>query len=138
MKRLLALLLIALLPLQSGWAAVAVQGMLCGTSGEDIAVVGHARQDAGGDHASHHAHHAHHVPDTAHAAPADCQELAQTDESHDGSCTTCHASCCTLTSTATALPAVAAIADAPATPATVFLPTPAQQRPERPKWPGLA
>lgn len=137
MKRFLAILLIALLPLQSGWASVAALSMLCGPAGGD-ASIGQMLHGGHHEHAAHHDHHAHHAADAASALPGDCQEPVQANDGHDGSCANCHASCCTLTSTAPALPAPVPGADAPVAATAVFPPSPAQQRPERPKWAGLA
>lgn len=134
MKRFLAILLIALLPLQSGWASVAALSMHCGPVGGTVSAV----QMSHDVHHEHAAHHAHHATDAIHALPGDCQEPAQTNDGHDGSCTNCHASCCTLTSAAPVLPAPVPGADAPVATAAAFLPSPAHQRPERPKWAGLA
>lgn len=131
MKRFLAILLIALLPLQSGWASVAALSMLCGPAG-GTASAGQMSHD------KHHDHHTHHVADAAHAQPGDCQEPAPANDGHDGSCANCHASCCTLTSTAPVLPVPTRGADAPVDAAAAFLPFPAHQRPERPKWASLA
>ncbi|MDX9706489.1 MAG: hypothetical protein RBT86_02805 [Azospira sp.] len=129
MKRVLVILLTALLPLlQTGWAAHAMPGVPCGTGS------GHA----------HHGAHGHSGHDTQHAADHQAG-AAQADACHDpasheadSGCGSCHASCCTLASTQSSPPPPAPGADTPGAAVAADHPSSVHQRPERPKWAGLA
>lgn len=114
MKRFLACLLILLLPLQSAWA---VAGAFCGDGGVPMA--------------EHHAHHAHDAPAISDTAVADGDQ-APPCAALDGHCAACHTGCCV--GTGTVVPAISLRDDAPVAAASPLLPSPASQRPERPKW----
>jgi len=124
MKRFLACLLMLVLPLQSAWA---VTGAFCGDTGMAVA--------AKANDLVHHGHHDHDA-----AAADSAEQVAQTSAGcsnvPDGHCAACHAGCGAIVR-ADILPAVGAD-DAPDTATRQPLASPARQRPERPKWSGLA
>ena len=118
MRRLVAILLILLLPVQAAWA---LAGTVC--TPQTLAT-------SGG-----HDHHAHHADD----APLEQTAAAEQSPCQDGAdhCANCHGGCCaplglrlsaTLTKHDSIAPSLAFRAAA----------SPALARPERPKWPGLA
>lgn len=120
MKRILACLLILLLPFQSAWA---VAGAFCGEAGTSVMV--------GTELPAHHEHHEH-TPAGADIADQDLTACA----AMDGHCAACHLGCC-VGNTPMAQQA-SNDADAPVFLPRTYLPSPASQRPERPKWPALA
>lgn len=123
MRRFLAIVLLALLPLQLSWSAVA-------------SYCGHETESAG--HFGHH-DHAHHS-DAAHDADGPAEGDAPAAEALGAAhadCSHCHGSCSVMPMVQQAAPTVAASAlpragTGPASGAQ----TP--DRPERPQWPPLA
>lgn len=116
MRRWFAILLLAFLPLQFSWAAVA------GYCGHE--------SGAKAQHLGHHEHqHAGQADVIAGDVPAD--STAPTGSDFD--CGHCHTSCCTLPSLA-ARPQPFATASHPVTPVDGALSTLAQTPPERPQW----
>ncbi|MCK6407075.1 MAG: hypothetical protein L6Q60_13815 [Rhodocyclaceae bacterium] len=118
-QRLIALLLIVLLPIEAAWA---MAGRVCmpatGTHEADITI------------STHHEGFAHetHVPGAMGDA-SDC--------SGDTHCLTCHLGCCAPVAKISS-PSGIAKRLPHAVRATAFLDTSPHERPERPKWPRLA
>lgn len=123
MKRLLACLLILLLPFQSAWA---VAGAFCGDAGMATTPAADVSMQS-----AHHEHHAHDAVSTD-ATDSDLAACA----SMDGHCAACHIGCCTAA--APLLHLASNDADVPMAQTRSHLPSPASQRPERPKWHALA
>lgn len=116
MRRWFAILLLALLPLQFSWAAVAVY---CGHESDALA-----------QHLGHHEHqHAGHASAEKHADPAGKDAPAGADLD----CGHCHASCCSMPAPVDTLRPLA-IASHPVTGAEGIVRTLAQSPPERPQW----
>jgi hypothetical protein len=116
MRRQFIIALLALLPLQFSWAAVAAY---CGH--ESTALT---------QHFGHHEHE--------HAGPASTFEPADAADRDgvvaiDFDCGHCHASCCSLPAAAVST-AKLALASHPAAPATGAVRTVAQSPPDRPQW----
>lgn len=115
MRRWLCMILLALLPLQSVWAAAAA----------------HCEHESG-PHPSHFGHHEGHH----HDAPVDPLE-GVADSSSDGEATHCHGICAVMIATAPGMPS--AHAESPVTACTnVDIQGPALSPPERPQWMGRA
>ena len=117
MRRLLLVLLLAFMPLQSIWAAAA-------------AYCGHEVAPAAA-HFGHHAHQHHGDADGEKATPSPAKAALDMD------CHACHGMSNVLHQDSSAAPLwVQELQRAPAVRFT--LPTPSPQRPERPNWPALA
>jgi hypothetical protein len=131
-RRLLAIVLLACLPLQFSWAAVA-------------SYCGHETQ-ARAEHVGHHQHQ--HHADTSDSAGQDAHPVSTPDAAADAGdgkapgaadldCGQCHGSCNMLLNLASALPG--ALSTAP--PSAILDEAGAAHaptRPERPQWPPLA
>jgi len=120
MRHWLAIFILALLPLQFSWAAVAVY---CGHEA--------------GQHAEHLGHHEHQHPDQTKAdqdsAPADHKAPA----SFDFDCGHCHGTCASMPAPVGDISPLA-LASHPVTPGEGIVRTLAQSPPERPQWLPLA
>jgi hypothetical protein len=123
-RRLLATLLLALLPLQFSWAAVAVY-------------CGHEAQ-AGAGHFGHHEHqhHANANSDAAPVADLDAPTDAQAEKAPgalDLDCGHCHGACCVMLTLPLGLPGALSTAP-PSASLDEMGGAHAPIRPERPKW----
>ena len=116
MCRWFAILLLAFLPLQFSWAAVA----------------GYCGHESGAQ-AQHLGHHEHQHADQADAKTSVDLANGTAPTVSDFDCGHCQTSCCTLPALA-ASPQPPAIASHPATPVEGSLRTLAQTPPERPQW----
>ncbi|MBN8454139.1 hypothetical protein [Accumulibacter sp.] len=121
MRRFVAILLIALLPLQAAWALV---GTVADPQLPRIAAI-----------PDQHDQHDHHSREACAglAASADhgqCQDA-------DDHCSSCQGGCCAPLGPAP-LPTIAQLGDAIILAAVRGKPSPTLARPERPKWTGLA
>ncbi len=116
MRRWFAILLLAFLPLQFSWAAVA------GYCGHES-----------GEQAQHLGHHEHQHSDQTDVNNGDAPVNGAAPIGGDFDCGHCHTSCCTLPALA-ARPQPLAIASHPVTPVEGTLRTLAQAPPERPQW----
>lgn len=120
MRRWLAILMLALLPLQFSWAAVA-------------AYCGHET----GQHAEHLGHHEHRHADQAKAVQDSASADQKAPAGFDFDCGHCHDTC-------TSIPAPVndtsplALTSHPVTPVEGIVRTLAQSPPERPQWLPLA
>lgn len=122
MRRLFAILLLAFLPLQFSWAAVA--GYCGHESGAQAQHLGH--------HDHQHTDHADQTDQTD-VSMGDDQANAAGPTGSDFDCGHCHTSCCNLPALANT-PLPLAIASHPVTPGESILRTLAQTPPERPQW----
>ena len=119
MKRLIAILLMLILPTQMTLAAVSVIGM---------AAVAAPAQGAGD---------CNHQADTADATAGD-EQMADSSRAGHGNCGTCQFNCCSaLPITAAFVPPFSA-KQTPTSPLQTQAPTPPAARPERPNWADLA
>ncbi|EXI90169.1 MAG: hypothetical protein AW12_01466 [Candidatus Accumulibacter sp. BA-94] len=118
MRRFVAILLIALLPLQAAWALV-------GTVAAPLL----PRITANPEQHDHHS-------DEACAGPAKSADHGQCQELDDH-CTSCHGGCCAPIGPAP-LPTIAQPGDAIILDTASGKPSRIHARPERPKWTGLA
>jgi hypothetical protein len=132
MRRLFAIFLLVLLPLQFSWAAVAAY---CGhESGTAAPHVGHH------EHAldKHHEHtHEQWHGDSARADPAGAQAEQDPAAGFDYGCGHCHGSCASMPTSAGKMAPIA-LASHPMTPVEGVLRTLPQSPPERPQWRPLA
>ena len=123
MRRFIALVLLALLPLQFSWAAVAT---VC------------ANEAGGTGHFGHHEHH--HAGEAAHGAepPADGDApVGTTPGTVDADCGHCHGTCSVMLMRQPVLPELSAAAPRGAAPPERGG-AHAPARPERPQWRALA
>ncbi|MFN7725727.1 MAG: hypothetical protein ACK5QH_11710 [Rubrivivax sp.] len=135
MRRWFVLLMLALLPLQFSWAAVAGY---CGHGGEQAEQhFGHHRHSHPAADAAHGAAQADHLPVDVGTAEVDLGEdqPAQADLCLD--CGHCHGGCNLMPAAPPTLPGQPAAVRPSVAPGTA-LPALAPQRPERPQWPPLA
>ena len=119
MRRWFAILLLAFLPLQFSWAAVA------GYCGHE--------SDAQAQHLGHHDHQHTDQADQADVSKGDDVANGAAPTGSDFDCGHCHTSCCTMPALANT-PQPLAIASHPVTPVEGILRTLAQTPPERPQW----
>lgn len=127
MKRFLILLLIALLPLQMSWAAV---NGACGPDSGKSSSAPHTHEAHPGGAGEHGLHH---------GMVVDVQDTAASDGGQcERDCGTCHIGCCTPLASQVSLMTLSTHDTAPDSFTSLLLPSPASQRPERPKWLSLA
>ena len=116
MRRWFAILLLAFLPLQFSWAAVA----------------GYCGHESGAQ-AQHLGHHDHQHADQADVNQGDDLTNSAAPAGSDFDCGHCHTSCCAMPASV-ASPQPPAIASHPVPPVEGIVRTLAQTPPERPQW----